>query len=100
MRYELGGYEWIASSRCCLSSRAAFSAPWRDLLENHGPSTTCYNRFVRWPQAGIWDQIMELVAATHDCAVQMIDTFVVRVHQHGAYIAGQQRTAGPAARRT
>src|SRR5713101_8218808 len=24
-RYELSGYEWIASSRCCLSSRAAFS---------------------------------------------------------------------------
>ena len=31
---------------------------------------------MRWPQAGIWDQIMELVAATHDGAVQMIDTSV------------------------
>jgi hypothetical protein len=40
------------------------------------------------------------VAATHDGAVQMIDTFVVRVHQHGACIAGQQRTAGPVARRS
>jgi transposase len=76
-------------------------APWRDLLENLEPSTTCYNRFVRWPQAGIWDQIMELVAATHDGAVQMIDTSIVRMHQHGACIAGQQRTAhGPVARRT
>jgi len=29
-------------------------APWRDLPENYGPYTTCYNRFVRWRQAGIW----------------------------------------------
>jgi transposase len=26
-------------------------APSRDLLENFGPYTTCYNRFVRWRRA-------------------------------------------------
>ena len=30
---------------------------------------------------------MEALAAGHDAAVQMIDTSVVRVHQHGACIA-------------
>jgi transposase len=55
-------------------------APWRDLPENYGPYTTCYNRLVRWRQAGIWDQIMEALAAAHDGAVQTIDTSVVRVH--------------------
>jgi hypothetical protein len=30
---------------------------------------------------------MEALAARHDAAVQMIDTSVVRVHQHGAWIA-------------
>ena len=30
---------------------------------------------------------MDALAAGHDAAVQMIDTSVVRVHQHGAYIA-------------
>jgi len=29
-------------------------APWRDLPENYGPRTTCYNRFVRWRRAGVW----------------------------------------------
>jgi transposase len=29
-----------------------------DLPKTHGPRTTCYNRFVRWRQAGVWDQIM------------------------------------------
>src|SRR5215467_5913625 len=62
-------------------------APWRDLLETYGPRTTCYNRFVRWRQAGVWDRIMDALAAGHDAAVQMIDTSVVRVHQHGACIA-------------
>src|SRR5216683_1640378 len=47
----------------------------------------CHNRFVRWRRANIWDQIMEALAAGHDAAVQMIDTSVVRVHQHGACIA-------------
>src|ERR1700730_19050012 len=51
------------------------------------PRTTCYNRFVRWRRAGVWDQIMDALAAGHDAAVQMIDTSVVRVHQHGACIA-------------
>jgi hypothetical protein len=30
---------------------------------------------------------MEALAAAHDAAVQMIDTSIVRVHQHGACIA-------------
>ena len=62
-------------------------APWRDLPEIYGPRTTCYNRFVRWRRAGVWDKIMEALAAGHDAAVQMIDTSVVRVHQHGACIS-------------
>ena len=65
-------------------------APWRDLPEIYGPRTTCYSRFVRWRRAGVWDQIMEALAADHDAAVQMIDTSVVRVHQHGACIAGNR----------
>jgi len=31
---------------------------------------------------------MNALAAGHDAAVQMIDTSIVRVHQHGACIAG------------
>ena len=36
---------------------------------------------------------MEALAAAHDAAVQMIDTSVVRVHQHGACIAGNQQAS-------
>jgi transposase len=77
-RRVLNGIFWVLRS----------GAPWRDLPETFGPYTTCYNRFVRWGRAGVWDQIMDALAETHDAAVQMIDTSVVRVHQHGACIAG------------
>jgi transposase len=79
-RRVLNGIFWVLRS----------GAPWRDLPENYGPYTTCYNRFVRWRQAGIWDHIKEALAAAHDGKVQMIDTSVVRVHQHGACIAGNR----------
>jgi transposase len=106
MRYELTDYEWAAvrpflpnkprgvprvNDRRVLNGIfwvLRSGAPWRDLPETFGPYTTCYNRFVRWGRAGVWDQIMEALAETHDAAVQMIDTSVVRVHQHGACIAG------------
>jgi hypothetical protein len=34
---------------------------------------------------------MNALAATHDAAVQMIDTSIIRVHQHAACIARNKR---------
>jgi transposase len=79
-RRVLNGIYWVLRS----------GAPWRDLPASYGPRTTCYNRFVRWRQAGIWDHIMSALAAAHDATMQMIDTSIVRVHQHGACIAGNR----------
>ena len=75
-RRVLNGIFWVLRS----------GAPWRDLPDNFGPYTTCYNRFVRWRRAGVWAKIMSALAGAHDAAVQMIDTSIVRVHQHGACI--------------
>jgi transposase len=49
--------------------------------------TTCYNRFIRWQRAGIWKSIMKALATGHDARVEMIDTSMVRVHQHAACIS-------------
>jgi transposase len=105
MRYELTDFEW-AAIRSFLPNKPhgiprvddrrvlngifwvlRSGAPWRDLPASYGPRTTCYNRFVRWLQAGVWDRIMDALAADHDPTVQMIDTSIVRVHRHGACIA-------------
>ena len=80
-RRVLNGIFWVLRS----------GAPWRDLPQAFGPYTTCYNRFVRWRRAGVWSRIMDALAAAHDAAVQMIDTSIVRVHQHAACIARNKR---------
>ena len=80
-RRVLNGIFWVLRS----------GAPWRDLPQAFGPYTTCYNRFVRWRQAGVWSRIMNALASAHDAAVQMIDTSIVRVHRHGACITRNQR---------
>src|ERR1700719_1580380 len=80
-RRVLNGIFWVLRS----------GAPWRDLPDNFGPYTTCYNRFVRWRRAGVWTKIMSALADAHDAAAQMIDTSIVRVHQHGACITRNRR---------
>ena len=80
-RRVLNGIFWVLRS----------GAPWRDLPVCYGPRTTCYNRFVRWRRAGVWDRIMDSLAAAHNAAVQMIDTSIVRVHQHAACICQKQK---------
>jgi len=37
-------------------------------------------------RAGVWGRIIDPLAAAHDAAVQMIDTSIVSVRQHGACI--------------
>jgi transposase len=63
-RRVLNGTFWVLRS----------GAPWRDLPERYGPRTTCYNRFVRWRKAGVWDRLMDAITAAHDGAIQMIDS--------------------------
>jgi transposase len=107
MRYELTDGEW-ATITPMLPNKArgvprvddrrvlngifwVSGAPWRDLPTVFGPYNTCYNRFVRWRRAGVWSRIMDALAATHDAAVQMIETSIVRVHQHGASLFRNNR---------
>jgi len=73
-RRVLNGIFWVLRS----------GAPWRDLPERFGPRTTCYNRFVRWRKAGVWDRMMDAITAAHHGDIQMIDSTSVRAHQQAA----------------
>ena len=73
-RRVLNGIFWVLRS----------GAPWRDLPDRCGPRTTCYNRFVRWRKAGVWDRLMDAISAAHDGEIQMIDSTSVRAHQQAA----------------
>lgn len=59
-------------------------SPWRDLPERYGPYTTVYNRYNRWAKAGIWLRIFEALAARSPQSMQMIDSSIIRAHQHAA----------------
>ena len=83
-RRVLNGIFWVLRS----------GAPWRDLPTIYGPRTTCYNRFVRWRRAGIWDRILQALTRAHDAAVQMIDTSMVRVHQHACIADSGNQAVG------
>ena len=81
MRYELTDREWAAISPMLpnkprgvprVNDRRVLNgifwvlrsgAPWRDLPQEFGPYTTCYNRFIRWRRAGVWSRIMAAFAA-------------------------------------
>jgi transposase len=58
--------------------------PWRDLPERYGPYTTVYNRFNRWAKHGVWLRIFETLAAKSPQSLQLIDSSIVRAHQHAA----------------
>jgi transposase len=72
-RRVLNGIFWVLPFECAMARSAGELWALHDLLQS---------RFVRWRRAGIWSRIMETLVAAHDKAVQMIDTSIVRVHQH------------------
>lgn len=59
-------------------------SPWRDLPERYGPYTTAYNRFNRWAKAGVWLRVFEALAAASPQSMQLIDSSIIRAHQHAA----------------
>lgn len=59
-------------------------SPWRDLPERYGPYTTVYNRYNRWAKAGVWLRIFETMAAKSAQSMQLIDSSIIRAHQHAA----------------
>ncbi|CAH8246700.1 IS5 family transposase, partial [Paenibacillus melissococcoides] len=63
-------------------------APWRDLPEHYGSWSSVYSSFRRWEKAGIFDRMLEVLAANPDDESVMLDASIVRVHQHGAGAKG------------
>ena len=101
-RYEFSDFEWRVIEPLLLNKprgvprvddrrvlngiywRLRTGSPWADIPDRYGPATTCYNRFVRWRKAGVWDRLFAAVAAAYAGEVQMINSSSIRVHQHGA----------------
>jgi transposase len=59
-------------------------APWRDLPERFGDWNNTHRRFSRWAKTGVWERIFKHLAADPDNEYAMIDSTIVRAHQHSA----------------
>ena len=58
--------------------------PWRDLPERFGDPINVHRRFSRWAKSGVWKRVFEHLAADSDSEYALIDSTIVRAHQHSA----------------
>jgi transposase len=65
--------------------------PWRDLPERFGDGVRVQRRFSRWAIAGVWQRVFQHLAGEADNEYAMIDSTIVRAHQHSA---GAQKKLG------
>jgi transposase len=74
--------------------------PWRDLPERFGDFRVVHTRFSRWAKRGVWKRLFEHLAQDADNEYAMIDSTIVRAHQHsaGALKKGAQTKPSDAAR--
>ena len=56
---------------------------WGDCPEHvYGPKKTLYNRFVRWAERGIWEDIFSALAGAEDAPDRLfIDSTCIKVHR-------------------
>ena len=62
--------------------------PWRDLPERFGQFRKVHTRFRRWAKTGVWLRVFEQLAGEADNEYAMIDSTIVRAHQHSAGAKG------------
>ena len=74
--------------------------PWRDLPERFGDFRVIHTRHMRWSKSGVWQRLFEQLAAEADNEYAMIDSTIVRAHQHAAGAKGgtKRRNASVARR--
>lgn len=63
---------------------ARTGSPWRDLPDVFGKANSVFVRFSRWSKSGVWDRLFAAMSDAPDFEYIMIDSTIVRAHQHAA----------------
>lgn len=61
---------------------------WRDLPERFGDFRVIHLRHMRWSRSGVWHKVFVILSAQADNEYTMIDSTIVRAHQHSAGAKG------------
>jgi transposase len=67
--------------------------PWRDLPARFGDWKNTHRRFRRWCEGGVFERVFKALAEDSDNEYMMLDSTIVRAHQHSA---GARKKGGPA----
>ena len=62
--------------------------PWRDLPERFGDWNNIACRHHRWSESGVWERVFTYLAEDADNEYAMIDSTIIRAHQHAAGAKG------------
>lgn len=65
--------------------------PWRDLPERFGDWKNIHRRHSRWSKRGVWEKIFMCLSQDADNEYAMIDSTIVRAHQHSAGAQGSDK---------
>jgi transposase len=63
---------------------ARTGSPWRDLPPQLGNWHNVYTRFSRWSKSGVWQRVVDLLSSDADFQAVLLDSTIVRAHQHAA----------------
>jgi putative transposase len=58
------------------------SSPWRDLPPAFGRWNSVFQRFSRWSKDGVWWSLFNALSDDPDFEYVIIDSTIVRAHQH------------------
>jgi len=70
---------------------ARTGAPWRDLPRRFGEWNSVYQRFNRWSKSGVWTRVFQAVKLP-DWEALLLDSTIIRAHQHAAGAAPKKGT--------
>jgi putative transposase len=59
-------------------------SPWRDLPDVFGSWNSAFRRFSRWSRKGVWWRIFAAMSNDEDFEYLIVDSTIVRAHQHAA----------------
>jgi len=67
---------------------ARTGSPWRDLPAVFGKWNSVFVRFNRWSEGGVWHRIFAALSDDPDFEYLILDSTIVRAHQHATGAKG------------